>query len=455
MSIANITRTNPVLVNQRTTDVHDEYWFPEVYRHMPKGIKEIGMMTALIAGNKKMTRTNSRSMNWWEKGWNQRNTAVTDVFNGPGLATATSSASASGVSRTIQMAANDAKKWEQGHMVAVWKFNEAGLYKTVGEPAIGLVTGKSINGSSSYITVTLQREDTDNVLSGTYLKLGPAGQKHPDIHTLPNSSFEDLTKIEGAQSTFLGAFELNDFERLENTRPNYDITTECRKDAFKNFQIDKELAFLHSIFDGADPTYQSTGGMEYYLSNYQEAAGRNIIDAASTTTYLSTETGPAYTWIYTLLENFMEYSSRWNPEKTWDVFHGGQAGLVINQMIRDAGQWNLGQTKGVDTYGLKFTQLDFQNGSLRFREHPLFKTAEAYQGQMVIVNPEYVEQATFVPFEEIPADLMNAERASRARRDGTNWSSVSKGGFREVCGWKFCGVNSMAIIRNVHTKVNR
>jgi len=454
--IAPVMRQDPVLQTERTADVHDRHWFPEVFKYMPMGLKRVGQMTSFISMKGQEIQTESRSLTWWEKGWNQRDCPVVDVFDGPGLTNAASGTTAVDTEVNVQMTENNAKKWDAGMMCVIWEFADS-AYKQVSGKVKGLVTGKSLNGDSdSYVTVKLLAADSDQALAASYIRMTPAGQKHSDVHTLPEGRFEDLVKREGAMSTFLGSYTVNDYERKEKSRPNYDVLAESEADALKDFLIDKEMAFIESVLDDSDKEYQSTGGLEYYLTTYEEQAGQNYIDALTDTIYLGSTTGPAYTWIKQLLTNVVEYVSRWH-DNTEDLpaWAGPEVMLVLEEYMQDRLTFNVDQPTETDEVGIRFNRIKLQNGNIRFYEHPLMKNSSAYRGTMIMPNMELITQATFMPFESIPADVMNSERAKRAKRDGTIWSSNAKGGFRECCGWKFNGISNHVIIRNIHRDLAR
>lgn len=446
--------TSPTDVDNFVSTTRPEFYFPEVFKYAPMKVRSRAMMTLFIAANKNERRIDDALFHFYQKPWNQRDCAVIDVYDGPGLTNATTT-STSGVTRNIALTATNAKLWEVGMHVVVTKFADSG-YKQVSGKCVGKVSGKTVgDDTTSYITITTKESDTDTALAGTYIRINPAGQSHPNVHTLPESHVEQVTKYDGACSTFLGSYSMTDHARLTNLRINVDPFTEAEQDGLKDFAIDKETAFMESVLDTSTPTELVTGGMDYYLRNYQAATGRNIIDALTDTTYLGSVTGPAYTWIYDLLEGVSEYAARWQGAGELRAYHGGMAGIVINRMIRDKTVANLGMSQDIDEYGFEFSRLKFQNGSIRFYPHPLMANAARYQGSIWIPNMENITQTTFMPFETIPADVMNEERAKRARRDGTVWSSVAKGGFREVCGWKFNAIDGMFIINNVHPDLSR
>lgn len=448
--------TNPMAITGLDQDMREEHYFREVFRYAPLGVKSRAMMTHMIGAVRNQRRIEDGLFNFYEKPFNQRDTAVIDVYDGPGLTTATTAGGAAGATRVIAVTAANAKIWEVGMHVVLTKFNDA-AFKQYVATAKGKITGKSVGSdTTSYLTIVLSQADSDNACSGTYLRINPGGQSHHNIHTLPESHVEKPTKFRGACSTFLGSYSMDDMTRTTKLRVDYDVWREAEMDGLKDFFIDKEGHFLEGVFDEDDPEELVAGGLEYYMETHA-VAGRNIINAITDTTYLaSSVTGPSYTWIYELLEGVMEYASRYRGDEDLRCFHGGQAGIVINRMIRDKGVYNIGQTTERDEFGFVFNKLTFQSGgTLRFYEHPLFKNAPRYQATMIIPNLENITQVTRMRFENIPADVMNEERSRRARRDGTVWSSVAKGGFREVCGWKFNAVNGMFIIRNVHPDLSR
>lgn len=449
---------NPLLLDGRSEHVRTGHYLDELYRFMPMGVRAKTALTAFInkvsVGNKPL---DDPLFYWWQKPWNQRQTDIIDVYNGPGLTTATSSASASGSTRVLAMTEAMAKPWIKGHQIRVTKFADAGFLQVSGS-VIALVEGVTIGGdANSYLTVTLLETDTNNVLSGAYLKGAPAGQQHGEVHTLPESVFQDVTRVDGACSAMLGAYQMSDYARkMKVQRGGIKALTEMKMDALTQMLIDKEMHCLHGIYSATNPEQLAAGGLEYYIKQREPSAGYNMVDALTDTIYLtSAQTGPAYTWIYELLEGIVDYGTRWIDAPDYRCYHGGEVGMVINAMIRDKGIWNLGETTGVDEYGLSFTKLKFQNGTITFYEHPLFKHNPANHGRAILVPETGIQQVTFMPFEEIPSDIMDEEGARRAKRTGSVWSSVGKGGFREVCGWKFNGVEGMFIIDNIHRKLNR
>lgn len=450
-----VIRKNPVLVTDRTADIHEDYFSSSVYREMPLGLQSTAKMSMMVKKASPTVRLKQRKFHWWWKAFEQGITDVTDVFNGPGLTNGTSTASADGAVRIVQVSAADATKWQVGQLMRVTKFNDAAFQQVVSY-ATGVVTDKTIGSdTTSYVTIKLQSADSDNALAGTYLKATPSGQRNTDVHSLPEASFEDVTKRDGAMSTFLGAYEFNDYADLTESRANYPVRLNAMQDALKNLMIQKEFGFLEGIYKDT-ATYTSAGGLEYYITQHQPATGQQLIDALTDTTYLSSSnTGPAYTWIYELIEGLMAFMSETNPEGEYHALCGGEAGMVVNQMFRDRGTYNLGQTTTVSKYGFKATQLETQNGSIVFHQHPLFKRHPARKGSIVILDPKKIKTYEFIPLQHIGKDLMKSAIEERNAVDGTTWSSNNKAGFRECCGWEFTDISSMAVINNVHTKLNR
>lgn len=450
----------PLMLDGRTANVRTGHYINEVFRRMPKGVKGMAQMTALINRFTTSTTTlNDPLFYWWDKAWQQRATAITDVFNGPGLTNATTT-SVAGDTRIVQVAEAAAKSWIVGQQIRLTKFADSGFLEVSGS-VVAVIEGIAINGSSSYLTVRMLQADAGSLLGGTYLKGDPAGQQHHEIHTLPDGKFEDVTRLENACSTMLGAYSLTDFQRkAKMERTGIDPLKEMRADAIKDFLLDKESQFMYGIYDASSPTQYSAGGLEYFVKAFDNSTGTNFINALTNTNYIaSTTTGPAYTWIYELLSRLISYLTTYAGDFEGDqaltCFHGPQVSLVLNQMVLDKGVYQLGETTSTDEYGLVVRKLRFQNGEINFREHPMFKLQQATQGRMVLLPPGNIKQATFMPFEEIPSDIMDQAGAARSKRTGSTWSSVGKGGFREVCGWEFNGVESMAIVDNVHTQLDR
>lgn len=447
--------TNPTEIQNLVDTTRPEHYFSTVFRYAPMGVKSKAMMTLLASRASKM-RTDDPLFHFYQKAWNQRDCAAIDVYLGPGLTNAVSTTVAAGTPINIALTASNAKLWQVGMHVVLTKFADA-AYKQVSAETKGRVEGVTIGSdTTSYITVKLSAEDTSGAASaGTYLRINPAGQSHPNIHTLPESHLEQVQKYDGACSTFLGSYSMDDITRNTKLRVDYNLFTEAKMDGMRDFAIDKEMAFLEGVLDVNTPNHLKTGGLAYYLGQHG-VAGQNIVDALTDTTYLTSgTTGAVETWIYELLEGLMEYRAHWADTEEIPAFCGGQALVAINRMIRDKGQWNIGQSSGTDEFGFSFTKLQFQHGSIKFYQHPLFTNAARYAGTIVMPTFENIEQVTFMPFEEIPADVANAERAKRAMRDGTTWSSVAKGGFREVTGWKFNALDSMFIVKNVHPALSR
>ena len=456
MAIESVIRSAPVLVTDRTADVHDDHWAKEVYRVMPMGIKSVSKLNTMIRMANATQRIKERRFHWWWKEFEQRITDVTDCYNEPTLTTATSTASASGAVRYLKVSDEAATKWQVGQLIKVTKFADSG-YLQVSGSVVGLVTAKSIvNSTDSSLTITLQVADTNNILSGAYLKATPAGQRNADTHSLPETSFEDLVKIDGAMSTLLGAYSFNDFADGDSTRPNYQVRFESMQDALKDLMIDKEMMLLDGQYkDQKD--YTSAGGLEYYLRLRQPQTGQQVIDALTDSIYLGSTTGPAYTWIYDLVEGILSVMSETNTEGEYKAVCGPEVGLVLNRFFRSAGTYNLGQTTSVTTYGFKATRLETQHGSIDFMEHPLFKRDPATKGRMVILDPKKITTMEYLPLQHIGKNLMTSALETRARenQDGRTWSSNNKAGFREVLGWKFSDISSMAIVDNITSKVDR
>lgn len=172
-----------------------------------------------------------------------------------------------------------------------------------------------------------------------------------------------LTTVYVANYTqiFRNAWALTDTARASLAEAGYSNVAEDRKDCSMFHAVDIESAIIWGQpkmdTSGVTPIHATQG----VIDAMEQYAPANTNDASSTT---------SYSQLVTLLEPAFLYSTDMSNAKERTAFCDNTAMKVFNDIGRKSGQVQINNAQ--TSFGLRFTQFNFYNGTINLVTHPLF-----------------------------------------------------------------------------------
>lgn len=219
--------------------------------------------------------------------------------------------------------------------------------------AFGRIAAAAINNADAWINIGTAFEE---------------GSVRPTARRLTTTYVPNYTQI------FRNAWALTDTARASMAEAGYSNIAEDKKDCAMFHAVDIESAIVWG-----QPLMDTTGDTPVH-------ATQGIIDAmeqycpANTNTASSTTT---YDQLVAFLEPAFAYSTDMSNAKERTAFCDNTAMKVINQIAKASGQVQI--QNGQTTFGLRFTQFNFYNGTINLVTHPLFNGL-ARTGMMLVMD---------------------------------------------------------------------
>lgn len=206
--------------------------------------------------------------------------------------------------------------------------------------AFGRVAAAAVNNGDTFINVGTAYEE---------------GSNRPTARRLTTVYVHNYTQI------FRNAWALTDTARASLTEAGFGNIAEDKKDCAMFHAVDIESAIIwgQPMMDtsGATPVHATQG----VLDALEQYCPDNVNPAGATT---------SYDQLVSYLEPAFAYSTDMSNAKERTGFCDNTAMKVINQIARASGQVQI--QSGQTTFGLRFTQFVFYNGTVNLLTHPLF-----------------------------------------------------------------------------------
>lgn len=205
--------------------------------------------------------------------------------------------------------------------------------------AFGRVAAAAINAADPWIQVGTAYEE---------------GSNRPTARRLTTTYVANYTQI------FRNAWALTDTARASMAEMGYSNIAEDKKDCSLFHSVDLESAIIWGQpkmdTTGATPIHATQGVID---AMEQYAPGNTNVAAATTT----------YAQLVAMLEPAFLYSTDMSNAKERTAFCDNTAMRVFNEIAKASGQVQI--QNGQTSFGLRFTQFNFYNGTINLVTHPL------------------------------------------------------------------------------------
>ncbi len=354
-----------------------ENWRETILYLFPNGTAPLTAMLSKMRSEE----TDDPVFHWWTETLSTRSATITGIYTDAGLGSAYASGGVAGDILYIKMSAAAAAEFRVDRQV---------LLRDASDPRVdvnGLVTGKLINGSSSYVAVKLLEAD-DNATASPAHDLSDAdtivmlGSATAEGSPLPDSIAYDPDEFSNQTQIFTDSMELTRTAMKTHLRTgNYykDLKTNC----LRYHSIGIEMATIWGILSTGVGTNgkpkRTTRGIIPTIKQY---APDNVSDYTLASAY----SGQAWLqggkkWLNNMLEQLFRYGRN---EKM--AFVGSGALLAINELAETFGQIRL--EVGAGAYGIQVMKWITPFGTIMMKTHPLFSYEATNRNSMLIIEPE-------------------------------------------------------------------
>lgn len=340
-------------------------------------------LTAMLAKMSK-EKTEDAEFNWWTQTLAAIGVDLTNVYTDVGLSSAYTGSGVNGDTLYIKLAEADAKKFRAGHEV-LFRMKEDSTLDCVGK-----VTGRTLNGASSHLSVRLLEDDdnssSNDISSADRLLLigniNSEGAEMPESIALDPVKFYNLTQI------WRTPLSITRTARKTKLRTG-DAYQKAKREALEMHSIEMEMSMLFSI------RTESTGtnGMPERTTMGLQAAIRSGAPANIDDYRLNADFA-GDTWLASgeeWLDAYFEQLSRWGAGLDGMLaFCGSGALLGINKLAKASGQIQLQPT--TTSYGLKVNTWTTPFGDIALKQHPLFNYEETLRHAIMLFKPTNLNQ---------------------------------------------------------------
>jgi hypothetical protein len=329
-------------------------------------------------------KTEDAEFNWWTQTLAAIGVDLTNVYTDVGLSSAYTGSGVNGDTLYIKLAEADAKKFRAGHEV-LFRMKEDSTLDCVGK-----VTGRTLNGASSHLSVRLLEDDdnssSNDISSADRLLLigniNSEGAEMPESIALDPVKFYNLTQI------WRTPLSITRTARKTKLRTG-DAYQKAKREALEMHSIEMEMSMLFSI------RTESTGtnGMPERTTMGLQAAIRSGAPANIDDYRLNADFA-GDTWLASgeeWLDAYFEQLSRWGAGLDGMLaFCGSGALLGINKLAKASGQIQLQPT--TTSYGLKVNTWTTPFGDIALKQHPLFNYEETLRHAIMLFKPTNLNQ---------------------------------------------------------------
>ncbi len=360
------------------TNQRPENWRESILFLYPNGSATLTAILSMLPSE----GVNDWKFHWWDKGLPSQGGTVSSIYTEVTLTTEYTSGAAANDTVYAKCAAAVAQQFREGHEVKLGKADDY-RYDTV-----GICTGRSINGASSYVAVKLAQappnatsQDLDEVD-----RIDIIGSAHAQGATMPDAIGYDPTEYDNYAQISRTSLSITETARLTRLRTG-DAYKEMKREALELHSIEREKSYIWGV------KYSGTGSNGKPLT-MTDGIKTAIIDNASDNVdqYDINTDYSGLTWL--------QGGEDWLDEQLEQIFRYGSAeklalcGSValrgINRLAKSSGQIQL--TPKTASYGLKVVEWVTPTGTLYLKTHPLFSYNATTRNNMLIVEPKFLKE---------------------------------------------------------------
>ena len=255
---------------------------------------------------------------------------------------------------------------------------------------VGVITARTEDGASSYVTVKLIEAD-DNGLPAATISLTTCdlvyiiGTAHAEGTGSPDAIAQDVVEDYNYCQIFKDALEMTNTARVTRLRTG-DPYQEAKRDCLEFFSIQREKAYLFGIrYADTDAT---TGKPRRFTQGIVRKITTNKDDFSLNANYAGqTWLQGGEEWLDTQLEQIFRYGAN---EKLALV--GSGALLGIQRLAKNSGIIQL--TPESKSYGMKVLTWITPFGVLYMKTHPLFSFEATNRNSLLILEPKNLKRKT-------------------------------------------------------------
>ena len=383
------------------TDQRPKNWRELLLFLYPNG----DMPLTAIMSKMKSEKTDDPEFNWWTKKFPEQAGAVSGVYTDTGLSAAYSSSYASGAHGAataatvyVKMTAAVIAEFRVGHQVLLRDASDP--YADVN----GKVTARTVNGDSSYLTVTLLEADDNSyhIFGASSHNLSDCdrimviGNINEEGAAMPTGIAYDPTKYYNYTQIFRTPLSITRTARKTKLRggPAYQ---EAKREALELHGVEMEKSIIFGIptentGSGGKPERTSQGIIDFVRTNVP--ANFNSYDLNSTYTGLDwTADGGGETWLDAMLEQLFRFGT---SERL--ALCGSGVILGIQQLVKAGAHMNI--TPTTTGYGLKVLEWITPFGTIYLKTHPLMSQETTTRKKLLLFPPtnlvyRYIDDTVF------------------------------------------------------------
>lgn len=312
------TNLNPAELNTRS-------FAGQILRRFPNGSAPIFALSSQSGKSKAKASTH---------GYFSKTMSFVNTTSGATTNVATTIVFATTVGMTAGMVMFNPRTRENVRVASITNATDAVVTR-----AFGRVAAAAINAADPWIQVGTAYEE---------------GSNRPTARRLTTTYVANYTQI------FRNAWALTDTARASMAEMGYSNIAEDKKDCSLFHSVDLESAIIWGQpkmdTTGATPIHATQGVID---AMEQYAPGNTNVAAATTT----------YAQLVAMLEPAFLYSTDMSNAKERTAFCDNTAMRVFNEIAKASGQVQI--QNGQTSFGLRFTQFNFYNGTINLVTHPL------------------------------------------------------------------------------------
>ena len=394
------------------TDQRPKNWRETVLFLYPNGDAPL---TAILSKMKE-ERVNDPEFNWWTKTLATQGGTVSDVDIDL-ASTAYTTGGAIGDVLYVVAAAAVVQEMRAGHQVLLRNSSN------YADDCNAKVTGRVVNGASSYVTVKLLEADPTTTGIADCDTILIIGNINSEGAAMPDAISYDPVKYYNYTQIFRTPLEITRTARRTKLRTG-DAYKEMKREALELHSIEMEKAFLwgiktEGVGDNGKPE-RTTGGLIQWIVDNSGIVSDYVTDT-DVATGLTWEAG-GEEW----LDYFLEQVFRYGGDQRL-AFVGSGVLLAINKLVKLYGNYQL--LPKTTSYGIRVMEWITPFGVLNMKRHPLFSYEATNRNTMVVFEPNdlryrYIDDTQFY-------DDPEKKNTGYTRRDGTKEEYLTE------CGLEF------------------
>ena len=404
------------------TNQMPENWREAMLYLYPNG----SMPLTAIQSKMKKEKVDSPIFHWWTKNLPDQAGAITGTYTDSILSTAYVSGGVAGDVLYVKMAETSCKQFRIGHQI---------LLKDESDPTVDVVakvTGRALNGASSYIQVKLLEADDNSGYGNTIANVDRVliiGNINSEGAAMPSAISYDPVEYYNYTQIFRTPLNITRTARLTRLRTG-DTYKEMKREALELQGIEMEKSALFGIRtsstgDNGKPERTSQGLIPYIKENNPSCVSDFTLNATYHGKNWTDDGGGG-----TFLDYYLEILFRYGRQEKLAVCGSG-ALLGLNKLAEAGSHFTM--TSTTKSYGINVTEWVTPFGVIHLKTHPLFSIESSLRYAMVIFEPEnmaykYISDTQFYG----EGDAKQAAAGTQGGRiDGTSEEFLTE------CGYEF------------------